>query len=216
MIRNMSSSLFTLFFLLSSVKALGQWSEKQYQDFKDSDVVSHPFFQEKFNIKQIDYGRLSAAMFFLTNMEREKLGLSKLAYSVELEAAAFLHTKEMGDKNFYAHINPFDSKRREPADRARMAGVQNPHTAENILYEFGYIHVQDTYLSVAKRCVQNWMNSKGHRDNILSKDGQALGCGVYFDGVRLLCAQSFQWYEPIKRGDAVDKLPKDYSKLYSH
>lgn len=200
-------SLSILIFFTISINIYAQWQYKYYQTFHDREVLTHALFQEKFNTEHIDYPRLHAAIFFLTNLQRTKHKLERLVFSEELEIAAFNHSRMMGIQDFYSHINPKDKRRKTPKERAKLAGIKNPYIAENILYEYGYITHSDTYLSIAKRCVKNWMNSKGHRANLLSENGIALGCGTYFYKGKIYATQCFQWYHTVIKGERKDKLP---------
>ncbi len=178
-----------------------------------------------------DYRRLNAAIFFATNEQRRLIRLRLLTYSAKLEESAAMHSKDMCDKNFFGHNNPGDRKKREPNDRARLVGIPNPYLAENIATAFGLQYEQGrdvvvkgagkfsypgradlipphTYLSVADALLKSWMNSEGHRKNILSEKALQLGCGtcMYLDkGFNLMptfiATQNFQEYEEINASD---------------
>jgi uncharacterized protein YkwD len=174
-----------------------------------------------------DYPRLNAAIFFATNEQRLKRNLHPLDHSAQLEESASRHSVDMYEKNFFGHINPSDKKKRTPNDRARLAGVLNPYLTENIATAFGLQYEQNrdvvirgpgkfsypgkeellpprTYLSVADALIENWMNSEGHKKNILSDHALQLGCGTYmyldtsFNLMpTFIATQNFQEYEEI-------------------
>ena len=60
-----------------------------------------------------------------------------------------------------------------------------------------------TYISLAKYVVDLWMNSEGHRKNILNPNALQLGCGNFFyreKGVNIpkfMSTQNFQLYEEV-------------------
>jgi uncharacterized protein YkwD len=185
-------------------------------------------FHEQINFDSIDYSRLHAVIFFVTNEERAKKNLSYLEYAPELERTAQMHSKDMAEKNFFSHTNPSNRKKRTPNDRAALAGILNPYLAENIAQSFGLQYKSEekvfirgdgqfsyridselipphTFLTLAESIVNGWMNSKGHRQNILSDNALQLGCGAYFyrdkdfnNMPAFTVTQNFQWYKKIK------------------
>jgi uncharacterized protein YkwD len=46
--------------------------------------------------------------------------------------------------------------------------------------------------SIVTAQVQSWMDSPGHRQNILNSDYDKIGIGVAYDGTCYFCAQNFQ------------------------
>ena len=79
----------------------------------------------------------------------------------------------------------------------------------------GAIIPNHTYLSLADALVTQWMNSPGHRANILSTNAFQLGCGLYFyhdssfyNMMKIKATQNFQWFYTIVPGKATDSDPK--------
>ena len=105
-------------------------------------------------------------VFELTNQEREKQGLSKLVWDDALAQVALVHSKDMNDRKFFDHNNP-DGK--SPFDRMKQAGLQYRRAAENIA----------AGQTSPEEVVAGWMNSPGHRANILNPDLKLLGVGYY-------------------------------------
>lgn len=111
----------------------------------------------------------------LVNIERAKEGVGPLELDEELCAVAQLHSDDMVTRSFFSHENP-DGQ--DPFDRMDSYGISFMAAAENIAV--GY----DSPAAVVK----GWMNSPGHRSNILnsrySKMGIAWACsednGVYY------------------------------------
>lgn len=106
-------------------------------------------------------------VFQLTNQERQARGLYPYAWNDLLADAARAHSQDMGTRNFFSHTNP-DGK--TPGDRIRDAGYNWSYCGENIA----------AGQTTAAEVVQGWMNSPGHRANILSTDFCDLGVGYAY------------------------------------
>ncbi|MFG2780436.1 CAP domain-containing protein [Streptomyces prunicolor] len=100
----------------------------------------------------------------LTNAERAGAGLRALAVDPLLAAAAQAHSTDMVARAFYSHTSPDGS---QPWDRAAAAGARRRTIGENIACG------QRTPAEV----VEGWMNSPGHRANILKPDFTHIGIG---------------------------------------
>lgn len=90
----------------------------------------------------------------LTNAERGKKGLEELASCANLHIAAQNHAAAMFEQGFYDHENPFTGD--DPGSRGETAGY-GTYVGENIAMG------QQT----PREVVRAWMNSTGHRENIL-------------------------------------------------
>ena len=91
----------------------------------------------------------------LTNQERSKQGLGPLAICPTLDSAAQMHAEAMKEEGFFEHENPFTGE--DPSSRGEQAGY-GPYVGENIA--MGY--------QTPREVVRGWMDSPGHRENILS------------------------------------------------
>lgn len=105
----------------------------------------------------------------LTNAERAKGGCGALKHDPQLRAAAFGHSDDMAKKNYFSH----DSQDgRDMLDRMKAAGFTGGNAwAENIAAG------QRTPAEV----VRGWMNSPGHRANIMNCQYNLIGAGVAKD-----------------------------------
>jgi len=145
---------------------------------------------------------VAAAICSQTNAVRLEHGASALTVSARLGQAARLHAEQMVEHDFFGHTAPPPAPWRRPADRLVAAGVISPHTpAENIATWFamnyqpgdGYrvIDVETfTYRSrgralhphtpesFAQALVESWLESPGHRENLLSEVPAAMGCAA--------------------------------------
>jgi len=99
-----------------------------------------------------------------TNAERARHGLAPLTTDARLAAAAQAHSADMVRRGFFAHENP-DGK--QVWDRAVAAGYAYRKVAENIA----------AGQRTAEQVVRGWMESPGHRANILDRDLTQIGVG---------------------------------------
>ena len=100
----------------------------------------------------------------LTNAEREKAGLKPLTLNNELAQAAQGHSESMATDDFFSHTGADGSN---VSDRVEDAGYEYSRAGENIAAG------QQT----AEEVVEGWMNSTGHRENILNPDFTEIGIG---------------------------------------
>jgi uncharacterized protein YkwD/stress response protein SCP2 len=105
-----------------------------------------------------------AEVIRLTNVERSRAGLRALSFDARLAAAAQAHSEHMAAAGFFAHESPDG---RQAWDRVTAAGYQYAKVAENIAAG------QPSPAEV----VTGWMNSPGHRKNILDGDVTQIGVG---------------------------------------
>lgn len=167
-----------------------------YEDIDGSTKIGFPpscNIDEKPNINIHD---LEIEIHNLINIEREKQGLSHLEYDNLLADIARDHSKDMATYNFFSHIN-LDGQ--EPTDRAIAHGY-NVHKnlgngyyregiAENIFQNWLYNRITYynendlfydwcTQIEISISTVNGWMDSPGHRQNILTASYDKEGIGV--------------------------------------
>ncbi|MCX5366163.1 CAP domain-containing protein [Streptomyces sp. NBC_00124] len=111
-----------------------------------------------------DLSRTASEVVDLTNRERARHGLPPLAVDAFLTTAAQAHSADMIARAFYSHTSPEGS---QPWDRAAAAGSRRRSIGENIACG------QRSPAEV----VEGWMNSPGHRANILKPDFTHIGIG---------------------------------------
>ncbi|WAP54012.1 CAP domain-containing protein [Streptomyces sp. S465] len=114
--------------------------------------------------------RLVSDVIARTNAERAAARLAPLAPDPRLTAAAQAHSDDMVGRDFYSHTGP---EGHQPWDRARAAGAAHRGIGENIACG---------WRSPAE-VVRGWMDSPGHRANILKPDFTHIGVG-YATGSR--------------------------------
>lgn len=175
---------------------------------------------------QIDPGnfdrqRMAVAIFHETNRARRDLGLPPFRWLARLDEAAGLEAAVGKVYQPPSHTNPFPMIG-TPLERVKYVGLDPQQVAENIalltVYEVsprvgaGFImrggrriivnpNTQEelrpsTYRQFAARAVQAWLDSPGHRENLVNPSLIYLGCsvqaGVSVLGIdQLFCVQVF-------------------------
>ena len=104
----------------------------------------------------------------LVNVERQKQGLGKLSLNAKLSNVATLKSQDMINKNYFDHTSPTYGS---PFDMMKQFNISYKTAGENIAKG------QKTPAEVVKA----WMNSQGHRENILNKNYTEIGIGVAKD-----------------------------------
>lgn len=108
------------------------------------------------------------AMLLKHNRARANRGLKKLCIHPALQRAAEKHSQDMIDKDYFSH----DSKDGSTfAQRIKREGYKYRYAGENIAYGSGFLGAPDNIF-------RNWMNSSGHRTNILNKNFREVGIGA--------------------------------------
>ncbi|MFD3999056.1 CAP domain-containing protein [Streptomyces sp. NPDC058548] len=109
--------------------------------------------------------RLEDDVTTLVNERRRRAGLNALRTDERLRASARAHSEDMAARGFFSHNDPQGVR---PVDRMAAAGYPAP-AAENIA------RGQQTPPSAMRA----WMNSPGHRANILREGLATIGVGVH-------------------------------------
>ena len=113
------------------------------------------------------YGATEARIFDLINAERRHNGLATLVYSEQLDRMAKIQAENMARFQKMAHTLP-NAQLPTLGDRARHVGYPFRRLTENVA--LGYPN--------AETAVEGWMNSSGHRRNILDGGVVETGIGV--------------------------------------
>ena len=115
---------------------------------------------------------IRSATLCLINEERVTHGRSRLGARDQLKEAASRHSRSMDEHNYFSHDSPGGA---DVVDRVRrtgyLKGAGSWALGENIAWGSGS-------LATPAKIVEAWMNSSGHRDNILSRDFEHIGVGV--------------------------------------
>ena len=113
------------------------------------------------------YARMESRILALVNAERRRHGLKELTLNPRLDQAAKLHARNMATFRKMAHVIP-ESRFPTLTHRAQYVAYPYAMIAENIA--LGY--------SDAESVVEGWMESPGHRRNILNREVTEIGTGV--------------------------------------
>lgn len=112
---------------------------------------------------------LEQEVFRLINIIRVENGLTPFKEDWELSRVARYKSQDMKDKNYFSHTSPtFGS----PYDMMKSFGITYRSAGENIAYGF----------STAAKVVDGWMNSAGHKKNILNPNYTHMGVGYVKSG----------------------------------
>ena len=158
-------------------RILGDVNDDKTVDVLDATVI------QKYVVDAID--RFPADVFIteyeaevlkLVNEERAKYGVAPLAWNKAVEEVAHLRAKEL--VVLFSHTRPDG---RSCFSAAGECGVYYRAAAENIA--FGY--------RTPEEVVEGWMNSEGHRENILSADYKKIGIGCVKNNGFLYWTQFF-------------------------
>lgn len=105
----------------------------------------------------------------LVNQERAKVGLKPLTMNLKLSEVARAKSQDMHDKNYFSHTSPTYGS---PFDMMKQFGITYRTAGENIA--MGY--------RTPEAVMEGWMNSPGHKANILNSSYTEIGVGYVSDG----------------------------------
>ncbi|MEK4715127.1 CAP domain-containing protein [Sporosarcina sp. FSL K6-5500] len=112
---------------------------------------------------------IEKAVLDLTNVERQKAGLQPLQTDAKLMNSARQKSTDMASKGYFSHTSPTYGS---PFDQMKSNGITYKSAAENIAMG------QRT----AEEVVKGWMESPGHRQNILTPGFTHIGIGYDKNG----------------------------------
>ena len=127
---------------------------------------------------------IEQAIFQRVNEERSAAGLPALSYNTTMEHYARIKSKDMGDNGYFEHT---DLQGRLMNERIQADGITYRAWGENIAYIQGI----NDYSALGIRFMDNWMNSPGHKANILSSNFSSIGVGVCKIGDTYYATQEF-------------------------
>jgi hypothetical protein len=130
----------------------------------------------------------------LVNTERGKAGLPAVQYDRQLSSAARQHSLEMYQLNYFSHTSPVKGLE-NPGDRVYHTGLTDFAVGENIALH----SIRGSSRELAEKFMEQWMNSEGHRANILKPDFNRIGVGV-------LSFKDSVLRDTVIRGDLVHQI----------
>lgn len=130
-------------------------------------VVVKVLDESKRDLPLLNSNNFETEVIRLVNIERAKASLKALAESKELSKVAKLKSEDMAIHNYFDHNSPNYGS---PFDMMKSMGITYGAAGENLAK--GYKTPEDV--------VEGWMNSPGHRKNILSPHFNKIGIGIYY------------------------------------
>ncbi|MCL1936157.1 MAG: CAP domain-containing protein [Defluviitaleaceae bacterium] len=127
---------------------------------------------------QISFREFEWLIFDLTNEYRENNGLPPFIWREDIAIVSRNFSRDLVENNLMGHIGSNNST---PADRLAAAGIAWSSLAEN---------VDQLHNSTPNQIVQRWIDSEGHRNNLLGNE-LYIGIGFYTDGYRTRIVQKF-------------------------
>lgn len=135
---------------------------------------------------------IASKIHVLINEERTTRGLSPLSWNPTIAKASVNHSDDMANRGYFEHDSP---EGRDFTWRYSQVGFTCSISqgnwiyggAENIMYTEGYYGVD----TIAIQSVDGWMDSSGHRANILTPYFKSEGIGVAKSGSEVYVTQNF-------------------------
>ena len=127
--------------------------------------------------------QVESEIFRLVNIERKKAGVNTLSYSNTMQKYARMKSEDMAVRKYFDHR---DTQGNLITENMENDGVKYSSWGENIAYIGG-----ESADVLASEFMRNWMNSPGHRANILSPKFTGIGVGVYKSGNTVYATQEF-------------------------
>ena len=139
--------------------------------------------QDYLSFTQAEYLRaleLAGEMLRLVNLERAKEGLAPLELDLGLTVISMLKCHDMDERGYFAHESPTYG---QSWDALRTMGISYRSAGENLL----------SGTTSASEALSLWMDSPGHRSNILDTGYTKIGIGVSWTSGKMgvLWAQTF-------------------------
>ena len=151
--------------------------------------------------------RLEKKIHNLINAERKKKGLAALGWQESLNRIARRYSQDMSKRNFFAHNDPegnsFLDRYKEEGFACRLRignttylggeNIAQDNLYHSVLYRNGVPYYDwNTEDEIAASIVKGWMNSKGHRENILTPYFKHHGIGLSIsDDGKVYVTQNF-------------------------
>jgi uncharacterized protein YkwD len=137
-----------------------------------------------------DLPGVEAAIVAMTNDIRRRHGLPVLLEDGHCRDAARGHSADMLNRHYFSHADPEGRtlKERLPANLGARRWGENIWTGSG--YDPRQVH------SLARMIMTGWMNSPGHRENILTPGNTHLGVGVMAKNAEIKATQVFIGMSP--------------------
>jgi uncharacterized protein YkwD len=122
--------------------------------------------------KSANTATIRTAVLCLVNEQRTQRGLTPLVANAELTTAAQRHSDDMVARKYFSHTSADGRMFSQRISAAGyLTGARSYSLGENIAWGSGS-------LGTPQKIVAGWMNSAGHRANILNASFRDSGVGV--------------------------------------
>lgn len=127
---------------------------------------------------EVVLGGMEARLVELHNEERGSRGLPSLCVRSDLTASARAHSEDMIERDYFAHETPEDEDAFERMKRAgyTLDGYSSIKTGENLAWRTHSGPRPE--LSDAELVIEGWLDSEGHRRNLLDPEFREVGIGA--------------------------------------
>ena len=163
---------------------------EQFNNFMDDFIKS--ITPKPLNIEEVEQ-----KVHELINEERTKNGLNSLTLNPVLSNIARQHSQDMATRDYFEHDSPegkdFEDRYKENNFNCEIKISESTTSttyatgAENISFLEGY----SGEIRIANAMVDGWMNSPGHRKNILTPYFEKEGIGIAKSGNKIYGTQNF-------------------------
>lgn len=141
-------------------------------------IPPQPPVRERTDVVQ---GNLSQLIYTEVNDIRQSYGLQPLRWNGNVANVARQHSQNMADNNFFSHADPQGNTALE---RLLAAGVRFNLVAENLA-------LNENAPDPVAIAIEGWLDSPGHRRNILRTEVTDTGVGVVRQGEEYFFTQLF-------------------------
>ncbi|WP_142302827.1 CAP domain-containing protein [Bacillus sp. FJAT-45350] len=102
----------------------------------------------------------------MTNMIRVRHQLNRLEWDREVSDVAYLHSEDMSTNQYFSHTSPQFGQLKDRLER------------NDVLFQLAGENIAAQYVD-SLAAVEGWLNSEGHRVNLLNDEFTHLGVGIY-------------------------------------
>jgi len=136
------------------------------------------------SVVQPNLDRAAAWIFVLSNRERVRRSLRAVQHHAQLDQTAAHHSIDMARRGYFDHLDP---EGRGPQDRMRLLC---PELIGGVGENLALISAEHEE-SLARSVVSGWMNSRGHRENLLTPTHTHMGIQLLQIGSQVYATQLF-------------------------
>lgn len=144
---------------------------------------------------KVNISKVASIIHDKVNQVRAEHGLPSLSYSEDMQKVAQYRSDDMASKGYFSHTAPNGDK---PSDVAKKMGINcrnelgggrySVGIGENIYKKTGQLGSEE---SIAQAAFKGWMNSSGHRANILNGNYHSEGIAFSISGNSVWVTQNF-------------------------